>query len=500
MRNFKFTPMILLFLVIFTSLAPAVSAIDAPEVASNAIVLMETDRRTVLLSQNENVRVYPASTTKIMTVLLAVEAIEDGRASLDDVVTAPDDMDYDLIPDGSSAGIVPGEQMRLQDLLYCAMLASGNDACNVIAEYIGGTIPAFIDMMNDRAEALGCTGTHFANAHGLPNENHYTTAWDFSLIALEAISHSEFMTICDTVTYEVPATNMSDKRELSNTNGLINDSSHLYSGYKYEYAHGVKTGYTSDAGYCLVSTAEKDGIQLLCVVMGGVVNDNNGAMSYSNFTDSRTLYDWGFENFSLQNIITTSDTIATVGVALSADGDTVALRPQNVLTAFLPNDIKMENFEFDVTTTDGDGGEELKAPISAGDILGEATVSLDGVNYGTVKLVAASSVGLSKMSYIKGKLGSLFGNILVKIFILIFIALLVIYIIAVIRYRRRRLRYLRYMKAKQAAARRKRVQAAAAGTKPEEKEPAMTAAPHAAGPQYEKRAADRDYFEEFFKK
>ena len=144
MKNFKFIPMILLFLAIFTSLTPVASALDDPEVASNSILLMETDGRKILYSQNENVRVYPASTTKMMTVLLAIEAVEDGRVSLGDIVTASNDMSYDLIPDGSSAGIIVGEKMRLQDLLFCAMLASGNDACNVIAEYIGGSIPAFI--------------------------------------------------------------------------------------------------------------------------------------------------------------------------------------------------------------------------------------------------------------------------------------------------------------------------------------------------------------------
>ena len=497
MRNLKILTLILLAAVMLGCFAPAALALDEPQVASNAALLMETDSRSLLYTKNENARVYPASTTKMMTVLLAVEAVEAGQVSLSDPVTATESMTYDLIPDGSSAGIQVGETMTLESLLYCAMLASGNDACNVIAEHVGGSISAFIERMNQRAAELGCVGTHFANTHGLPNENHYTTAWDFAQIALEAISHSEFMTICDTVTYQVPATNKSEARTLSNSNGLINDKSLLYPGYKYEYAHGIKTGYTSAAGYCLVSTAVKDDIQLLCVIMGGVVEDQNGSMAYSNFTDSRRLYDWGFENFSFQNILDTNDEITRVAVTMGVDGDQVALKPQNALTAFLPNDMAADSFDLDIRTSVGEDGGPLRAPISAGEVLGEVTVSRNGVSYGTVKLVAATSVDLSKMSYLKTTVGDFFGLLWVKITAVILVVLLVLYIISVILYRRRRRRYIRYMRAKQAAERRRRaqMQAQQEQARQEVREPV-----HAAPPEQTQRAIDRDYFEEFFKR
>lgn len=246
MKNLKILSLFLIVSVFFSVMAPSASALSDPATYSESIILLEPDSGSVLFSKDENVRAYPASTTKIMTVLLAIEAIEDGRASLTDMVTASASMNYDLVADGSSAGILVGETMSLQDLLYCAMLSSGNDACNVIAEYIGGTIDNFITMMNDRAQELGCVGTHFANTHGLPDENHYTTAYDLAQITLEAMTHSQFMDICDTVTYEVPATNMSGARTLSNSNGLINENSTMYPGYKYEYAHGIKTGHTNE--------------------------------------------------------------------------------------------------------------------------------------------------------------------------------------------------------------------------------------------------------------
>ncbi|MGI6028579.1 MAG: D-alanyl-D-alanine carboxypeptidase family protein [Candidatus Heteroscillospira sp.] len=499
MRNLKILTL-LLAVILLGCISPAAQALDDPTVNSGAALLMETDSRSIIYAKEENARVYPASTTKIMTVLLAVEAVEAGEVSLSDVVTADAEMTTDLIPDGSSVGLQVGETMTLEDLLYCAMLSSGNDACNVIARHVAGSIPAFVDMMNERAAQLGCVGTHFANTHGLPNENHYTTAWDFAQIALEAISHSEFMTICDTVKYEVPATNMFEKRTLINSNGLINNSSLLYPGYEYEYAHGVKTGYTSAAGYCLVSTAEKEGIQLLCVVMGGVVEDSGGAVTYSNFTDSRRLYDWGFENFSFRNLLDVNDVVTTVDVAMGADGDKVSLKPQNALTAYLPNDTTDDSFELSIKTSVGEDGGALPAPIAAGDVLGEVTVSKDDVNYGTVKLVAASSVELSKMSYLKNTVGDFFGLLWVKVAAGVLLLLLVLYIVSVVMYRRQRRRYIRAMRARQAAERRRReqeLQAAAQTMEQFEREPV-----HAAPPEQrrEQRAVDRDYFDEFFKK
>lgn len=547
MKKLRIVPLLLMCVILLSSLCPAALALEEPPLASNAVLLMETASQNILLTQNENVRVYPASTTKIMTVLLAIEAVEDGRIKLSDTVTATENMNYDLIPDGSSAGILPGETMTLEELLYCAMLASGNDACNVIAEYVGGSIPAFITMMNDRATELGCIGTQFVNTHGLPNESHYTTVWDFGHIALEAISHSEFMDISDTATYEIPATNMSEKRVLSNSNGLINEKSVVYPGYKYEFAHGVKTGYTTSAGYCLVSTAEKDGIELLCVIMGGVVTDNNGALSYSNFADSRTLYDWGFENFSFHNLLTTDKIITSVPVTMSADADKVTLKPQNILTAFLPNDIDLASLEMDIVTELGEDGKSLQAPIGAGEVLGSVTVSYNGVSYGTVKLIASSSIDLSKMSFLKTEAAKLIDKMWVKVLIIVLIMLFVLYVAAVMIYRRRRYKYIKYMRAKQAQDRRKRREAderrrqdpvpelqperelvmagrredaaeqAPSYTTFDEPQPSYTPyeeprqqdypiyeEPQPSYPTYEEepreRAIDRDYFDEFFKK
>ncbi|NLH01003.1 MAG: D-alanyl-D-alanine carboxypeptidase [Clostridiales bacterium] len=322
MKKLKFLSFILIFSVLAANV-PLIyaNALSNPPIQSKAVVLMDAATGNILFSKNGDEKVYPASTTKIMTVLLAVEAIEAGKAALSDKVTAGSNITADLSEDGSTSGIVPGETMTLENLLYCAMLSSANEACNIIADHIGGSMETFVGMMNSRAQELGCTGTHFANTHGLPNSNHYTTANDLAKIAREAYSHPLFMEICNTAEKTIPATNMSDERKLQNTNGLINKNSELYQGYYYEYAKGIKTGHTNDAGYCLVSSASKNDINLLCVVMGGQAIKKTNSTQYTNFTDSIEVYNWAFENYSYRDILETTDLVKDIPVKMGKDAE-----------------------------------------------------------------------------------------------------------------------------------------------------------------------------------
>lgn len=206
------------------------SALDE-KLQANCVLLADEDSGQYYYTRNIDAKAYPASLTKIMTLLLAVEAVERGDVNLSDTVTAYDDCNADMVEGASNADIKVGETMTFEDFLYCAMISSANEACNVVAEYVCGSISAFVQRMNERAQALGCTGTHFANPHGLPNDDHYTTAHDLYRITKEALSHELFATICNTVKHTVPATNLSDERTLSNTNGLINPESPMYRGW-----------------------------------------------------------------------------------------------------------------------------------------------------------------------------------------------------------------------------------------------------------------------------
>ena len=452
MKKLRFPSLILIVALALSLAAPTARAIPAaPADHSHAAVLVAEDggNETVLFTKNAQERVYPASLTKIMTVLLAVEAIENGTAKLSDMVTAQPGFDFDMIIGGSSVYMATGETMSLENLLYCAMVASANEVCNVIGTYIGGSLDNFLAMMNQRARELGCTDTNFANTHGLPNPNHYTTAWDFSRILREAATHELFMQICNTVDYTVPDTNVASERHLENTNSLINPTNYLYPGdYGYEYAKGVKTGHTSDAGYCLASTAEKDGVTLLCIVMNCQTEEaEDGSLIYGHFIDSRALFQWGFENFSYQEIIRSSELVGEVAVTMGADADSVSLRPSASINALLPNDVSLDDFVRTVTLDPEVEQNGLTAPVNAGQAVGEITVTMDGQIYGVASVVTSTSVDMSRTQFMKNQLMDTLRQPGVVFTFWGLLFLFILYLLLVVRYRAKRRAYQKRLEA-----------------------------------------------------
>lgn len=462
MKKYRILPLLLLVCLLLASVFPAAavtsadgvpqSTIQAEEgsyvlgsdavksaldekLGANCVLLADEDSGQYYYTRNIDAKAYPASLTKIMTLLLAVEAVERGDVQLDDTVTAYADCNADMVEGASNADIKVGETMTFEDFLYCAMISSANEACNVVAEYVCGSISAFVQRMNARAQELGCTGTHFVNPHGLPNDDHYTTAHDLYRITKEALSHELFATICNTVKHTVPATNLSDERTLSNTNGLINPESPMYRGYYYEYAKGVKTGHTEAAGYCLISTAEKDGVRLLCVVLGGKGTARaNGTTDFGSFSDTLTAYRWVFSNYGWRDIVSASDLVCEVPVRYGRDSDGVTVRPAQSISAVLPSadTAGAPQFEQQITIYSERDGKPLEAPVKAGDEVGELTVSYNG----TVKLVAAVDVAVSKGAYIVGHLRAFFTNPIVLVVLLLVVLAVIGYVLWLVRRRK----------------------------------------------------------------
>ena len=247
------------------------------------------------------------------------------------------------------------------------------------------------------------------------------------------------MDICNTKTYQVPATNSSAERNLANSNALICGDSIYGSEYLYQYAAGVKTGYTRDAGYCLISTAEKDGVHVMAVIMGCSGPLLDGTEKYYNFINSITAYDWAFGNFSYQTAVSSEKSVMSVNVSMAEDGGSVMLRPQNDVELLLPNDTDLEAVELRTSVYE----DKLVAPIDAGTVLGEAEIVIDGVSYGTVKLVNSSPVSMAKGEYLKSRLNETFGKTWVKVLIIVIVLFAVGYISLVMRYRRLRQKHLR---------------------------------------------------------
>lgn len=261
---------------------------DAPETLSPSVILMEESTGTILYEKNMDEAHYPASITKIMTTLLALE-----NGNLSDMVTFSDDAINNT--EGSGIARDYGEQMTLEQCLYGVMLESANECAYAVAEHVGGTVENFVDMMNAKAKKLGCTNTHFANPHGLQDENHYTTAHDMALIAQAAYQNETFRIIIGTKMYTIPPTNKhAEETVLRNHHDMLCTYHNANRKYLYPYCVGGKTGYTATANSTLVTYAEKDGMTLICVVMN--------TQSPNQFIDTVNLFDYAFDNFQVLNV------------------------------------------------------------------------------------------------------------------------------------------------------------------------------------------------------
>lgn len=260
-----------------------------PQVSAEAAILMDADTGTILYSKNINEKLYPASTTKIMTCLLAME-----QGNLDDMVEFTNEAVFSVPADGSNMGMDVGEAITLEQCLYGILVGSANEVANAVAEHIGGTIDNFVDMMNERAAEMGCTNTHFVNANGLYDDDHYTTVYDLALISCAFFQDEMLCKIGNTSRYHFePTATQPDDFYLNNKHKLITGE------VAYEGICGGKTGYTNEARQTLVTCAEQNGMKLICIVFK--------EESPTQFTDTVELFDYGFNNFQVKNISENED-------------------------------------------------------------------------------------------------------------------------------------------------------------------------------------------------
>lgn len=396
------------------------SVLTDPAIAATAAVLYDPQGSTFLYEKEANAKRYPASTTKIMTALLVLENVTD----LNEKITMTQDDFVGVEADSSKAGFLVGEEVPVIDMLYGLLLPSGNEAANALARHVGGSIDAFVTMMNTRAAQLGCTGTHFANPNGLHDENHYTTAHDLSLIAAKAMENETFSLISNTAQKTLSETNMKAQHgnkalKVFTTNMLIysrNDPNY------YAYAKGIKTGHTTPAGYCLVAAAEKKGGMLISVVLG--CEKPQGASQPVTFSETKRLFEWGFTNFETRTLITKGQTVAQIPVELSTDTDALVPQVAQSLSALVPKDLDSKDLTLTMQVP-----ESLRAPIAAGDVVGTMEISYNGTIYGTVDLISMTDISLSSVLYYADKLNYFFQSVLFKAIVLVICGLLVLYIL-----------------------------------------------------------------------
>lgn len=346
--------------------------------SDSTAVLAEQNSGTVLYESQGSKRVFPASTTKVMTCLLAVEAIDRGELRLEETVTVTEEMLDGLDPDGTNMALKAGEELTVQHLLWGLMIPSGNDAAMVLAFRISGSAEAFAEQMNARAAELGCTDTHFVNPHGLHDENHYTTALDMAKIAQKGMEYAVFRDIVDIAHIKIPPTNLSEERYYINTNGLI--STMRYRDYAYKGATGIKTGSTTQAGACLVSSATRNGMALIGVFF-------HGKDVTESHTETARLFDWGFANFEAIRGVAKGELLGESKVKRAGGKDTVTLAAAEDVTVVVPKGTQKSDLEIRQ-----DLPEKLYAPLKEGQDAAGVTVLYQGQELGHGRLVALTEV------------------------------------------------------------------------------------------------------------
>ena len=446
MKKYTFLSLFLVLLLVLPLTAPVALAaeggsgsaiLDAMEVNA-AAVLVDPDTGEVLYEKNPHEQRYPASITKVMTCLLTLEAVDRGELTLEQTVTASQALHTGIGDNASTADIKAGEQIRVIDLLYAALIPSANEACNVLAEAVSGDVATFVALMNQRAAELGMEDTHFANTHGYHDPNHYTSAWDIYLMCREAMQYETFRTIVGSVGYTMPATNLHEEpREVHATNALI--SNWRVRGYLYQYATGIKTGSTPEAGYCLAASATKEDRNLISVVLGCEREPGTtGSDGFIYFDETIRLFDWGFNNFSRQVMLDdTKRDIPEVEVTLGKDTNYVTLEPQGEIEALLPKDVGPENFTYSVTRN----AESVEAPVERGQQLGTITVSFNGKEYGTLPLVASIAVERDEWLYRLDRLEKFFGQLWVRILLVVLAVVILLLLVRHFLFGGRRRRY-----------------------------------------------------------
>lgn len=384
----KFCVYLFILLSLNIILIPKVNADEenSPNIASPSALLMDLNSGKILYEKNIDQKMYPASLTKVMTAIIALE-----HCDLNDIATVSYDAVMTLSSGYVTANLQVGEELTVEQLLYVLMVGSSNDAAIVLAEHISGSVDEFSKLMNEKAKELGCTSTNFVNPNGAHDENHYSTARDLSIISKYAMQNETFRTLVKTTSYKLPITNKyeSEDRLFTTTNSLlIVNNNDRADNYYYKYATGIKTGFTTPAKNCLIASANKGDLELLTVVLGAGQSDQGLSERY---VDTINLFEYGYNTYSLKEVIKAGGIVQTANIRN-------ATRDTKKLDAVVKNDIsvliKNENKD-NALLPEVHIDENLKAPIKKGDVIGTVKYTVEGIDY-IEDLVASQDVKESR--------------------------------------------------------------------------------------------------------
>ena len=373
----KIITTILITLILINS-APVVSfgATEPPSIIAETGIVIDAKTGQVLYDKNMNEQRYPASTTKVMTALLALENLDLSKTVTIDAETP--------FTGGSRIYLLEGEQIKVEQLMYAMLLESANDAAVTLGKEIAGSIPAFAEMMNQKAKELGAKNTNFVNPNGLHDDNHMTTAYDLAMIAREAMKNQEFRKLVTTYRYVIPATNKQDTRYLYNTNRLIYDehTKELVNGVmrvaKYDGATGIKTGYTGEAGGCLIAGAKRGDTELISVVMKSTTEGR--------FADSIALLDYAFANYKTVKAMDANTILGEIPVKRGANQKVEVVSARD---AYVTLPVEASKFQVNTKIVLDD---KVKAPVTLGQKVGTVEIYAADQLVGTVDAVTTKEI------------------------------------------------------------------------------------------------------------
>lgn len=420
-----FMSFVIISLTVFCVPFTAKAATYTPNVKIYAdaymLISLDDDSHPVVAEKNADKRKYPASLTKIVTTMVTLNKVQN----LSQTTTVSKSAIEALYGTGAQvAGLKIGQTITIEELLYLTMVHSACDACQVLAEFVSGSVPAFVEEMNNWVKSLGCKDTNFVNPDGLHDPNHYTTPSDMAKITLAAMKNEIFNKISSTQQYKF------GKLNFIHTNYML-DKFHVT--YYYPYAQGIKTGSTEQAGYCVITKASKGGYNYLAIVMDSPIEVLDGIKTKCSFIDAKSLFNWAFDSLKYTTVVRKNDIAYELPVNNGKDADTVQLVVKDDVTTLVPSTLDPSN----VIIEPVDPPESLDAPVTKDDFVCKANVIFGEKTIVTVDLVAAKTVELSTFLKILNALKKFFTNKIVLTVLGVIVLLAILYIVTFVRRLRR---------------------------------------------------------------
>ena len=384
------TIFVLLYSLIFSVYSVQATSDTSTDITtySPACILMESNTGKILYEKNAYKSRFPASTTKIMTAILTVENCE-----LTDVATVSHNAIFSVPVSYSHRSLQEGEELTIEQLLNVLLIPSANDAANVLAEHISGSVENFANLMNQKAQEIGCTNTHFTNPSGIHDPEHYSSAYDMALIARYCMKNDTFRNVVSKLSCKIaPTPQYPEERYFKNTNSLMDPSDRYY----YQYAIGIKTGFTSQAKNCLISASSKDGLELIAVALGAEATEDGRSGRY---VDSINLLEYGNNNYKYENVLTANTVIDEIVVPdATQETENLQLLLKDSISSIVPNDFDLNSLQPTIELN-----ENITAPIAEGAVLGKVTYNINGITY-TSDLVASHNVEKSEILLLVGQI------------------------------------------------------------------------------------------------